>query len=85
MESKVLVQFICDMNGIIASSEDTELRTEKTCSGGMNTNYGIVIFPVKVLELLLWRLCIIIDVNTENLQDDPYQCQTQEDLNDHGI
>lgn len=49
MKSKVLVQFICEMNVVITGSEDTELKIEKTCSGGMNTNYGIVMFQLKFL------------------------------------
>lgn len=26
-----------------------------------------------------------MDINTENLQNNPYHCQIQEDLNDHGF
>lgn len=77
------MQFICEVNGIITGSEETELKIETICSGGMNTNSGIVMFSIKILDLLLWRLCIMTDVNTENLQNDPHQCQAQEDLNDH--
>lgn len=47
------MQFICEMDGIIAGSEDTELGIEKTCSGGMNINDGIVMFPIKILDLFL--------------------------------
>lgn len=47
------MQFICEMNGIIIGSEDTQLKIETTCSRGMNTNYGIMMFPIIILDLLL--------------------------------
>lgn len=45
------MQFICEMSGIIIGSEDTQLET--ACSRGMNTNYGIMMFPIIILDLLL--------------------------------
>lgn len=47
------MQFICEMNGIIIGSEDTRLKIETTCSRGMSTNYGITVFPIIILDLLL--------------------------------